>query len=786
MNFSLYHNGIKNTIPNEEINMEKFLELIKEDNILIEKIRVCDNKEERDKLKSKLSYVTFAGTFENRANNKLKESSRLACFDYDDIEDLEKVKKEIIKSQFTHSLFVSPSGKGLKLIVKIPKVKDNEEYRKYWVSISEHFKGVKVDLGTKDISRACYLSVDKNPYFNFNSEVYTHKTESENWVKEEWKKHKASKGLIKIKFIKDTEKFKKGEIAESSKKSAESAVSQGYAEYVEEPKTEEETDTSRSAKEMSAIISLIKKELPREKVYEEMNVFAKWSEGSEGYKNKTYNKAFTWVEEKNKDKSKKKEDKEKKKFINRYVDEENKIIIEQVYNRKENKSQLCIYNFNTDEVRYVDYWEANGLKYFPKEGEELQKGAVLLPSKAEEYNDEELDKEIRNHITSWLDVPEEVTKFGIWNTKRSWVYDKFHSLNYLRALGDTGLGKSRYLNTFGAIHYTPIFTTGATTPAPLFRIIDKWRGTLVMDEADLKRSDESEDTIKIINLGFEKNNFIMRCDQNDASKIDFFDPYCPKILATRRSFQDKATESRCITHVMGITKIKDIPVNLNKEFYNSAEKLRNKLLMWRFKNYFKIDLNKKYEIPGIEPRVQQIVSSYISLFGDNEKQMKSFVEYIQNYQSDLIEERQSSFEGLIIGVIHKLLQKEIVDFTSKDIIEEGGFTTGKNDKPMQPRALNSFLKSLGFEKTIPKKVEGKTKRCIPLDMKMLENLFERYGYEVTEVTMDTEISQNNKREEKGQKKIGEVFSSAIRNSRNLRNSVTQEKQGKINVEVQKI
>jgi P4 family phage/plasmid primase-like protien len=45
--------------------------------------------------------------------------------------------------------------------------------------------------------------------------------------------------LYKIRFLKDTELKKTGEIAEATKKNAESAVSQGYAEYVvEEPKTE--------------------------------------------------------------------------------------------------------------------------------------------------------------------------------------------------------------------------------------------------------------------------------------------------------------------------------------------------------------------------------------------------------------------------------------------------------------------------------------------------------------------------------------------------------------------
>ena len=45
--------------------------------------------------------------------------------------------------------------------------------------------------------------------------------------------------LYKIKFLKDTDLMKKGDITNASKKSAESAISAGYAEYVKEPKEKE-------------------------------------------------------------------------------------------------------------------------------------------------------------------------------------------------------------------------------------------------------------------------------------------------------------------------------------------------------------------------------------------------------------------------------------------------------------------------------------------------------------------------------------------------------------------
>ena len=208
---------------------------------------------------------------------------------------------------------------------------------------------------------------------------------------------------------------------------------------------------------------------------------------------------------------------------------ENKIIAEQIYN---DESKFCAYNSETEEIKYM---KRIG-DYVPLEGEEIEKKAILLPTKPEEYGtNKELDTQIKVFIKKWLDVPDDYIQFALWNIKRSWVYERFHTLNYLRALGDTGMGKTRFLDTLGYLHYKPIATSGATTAAPIFRIINKWKGTLIMDEADFGKSDESQDIIKIINQGYEKGKFIMRCDKDEHNNINFFDPYGPKILATRKT-----------------------------------------------------------------------------------------------------------------------------------------------------------------------------------------------------------------------------------------------------------
>ncbi len=457
-------------------------------------------------------------------------------------------------------------------------------------------------------------------------------------------------------------------------------------------------------------------------------------------------------------------DKDKEKILYTSFYKIGKTLAEQCYDG--NKSFFAVWDGHS--VSYEDNI-FDAIKIKPLYGEEIIKKAIKLPTKAEEYgSDEELDKEISDFITKWLDIPDDVRQFAIWNIKRSWVYDKFHTLNYLRALGDTGVGKTRFLDVLGQIHYKPLATSGATTAAPIFRIIEKWHGTLIMDEADFSKSDEAQDIIKIINMGYEKDKYILRCDRDNNNKIDFFDPYGPKILATRKSFTDKAVEGRCITQVMQETTRKDIPYNLNDEFFETTQRLRNKLLMWRFKHFDKIKPNTNIDLGlDIEPRVKQIVNSFVTLFGDNNKDIEKFKVFIKEYQGELIDERKSSWAGTIIGVLHELLQQGVKDISNKDIIEKGNLTNSSGN-PMHPMGLNNQLKSLGFKKSISKKVDGFAKRCIPINQQHIDNLFKRYGYAVTlvtltmpppQITIEQDIEQN---EGLGGHRI----------QRNLRNGVT--------------
>ena len=95
---------------------------------LVKKIRAEKNKENRNILKQKLPAICFSGTFNKRNDNALKEHSGLICLDFDGYPSNKVMlmeKEKLSKDKYVYCVFISPSGKGLKALVKIPADAEN-------------------------------------------------------------------------------------------------------------------------------------------------------------------------------------------------------------------------------------------------------------------------------------------------------------------------------------------------------------------------------------------------------------------------------------------------------------------------------------------------------------------------------------------------------------------------------------------------------------------------------------------------------------------------------------
>jgi len=175
MKVSLYKR-FDNIKPKEE-DVYKALDSIKNGTYseLIKNVRfLINDKGARDIEKKKLPLIGWSGTFLTRSNSKLKKHNGLACLDFDHLPNVLKTKEEVNKDNFTFASFISPSGDGLKVLVRIPNVSSDKDYKSFYSELQKHYNQYGVtDNSTKDISRASFVSFDPELFLNVDSIMFT-------------------------------------------------------------------------------------------------------------------------------------------------------------------------------------------------------------------------------------------------------------------------------------------------------------------------------------------------------------------------------------------------------------------------------------------------------------------------------------------------------------------------------------------------------------------------------------------------------------------------------------
>ena len=140
---------------------------------LVKQIRFEKRKAERNELKKNLPAICFSGIFNKRNDSSIQEHTGLICLDFDGYEKTKELlqdKENLTKNNFVFSTFISPSGQGLKVLVKIPN--DAENHVNYFNSLEKHFDNPRFDTTCKNISRVCYESYDPLIYINDKSSVW--------------------------------------------------------------------------------------------------------------------------------------------------------------------------------------------------------------------------------------------------------------------------------------------------------------------------------------------------------------------------------------------------------------------------------------------------------------------------------------------------------------------------------------------------------------------------------------------------------------------------------------
>ena len=164
---------------------------------------LADNKKEAaERAKKSLPAFTPSATFKGgRKMEFLTNYNALMVLDIDKLEKekLQQCKTKISMDNLVFASFVSPSGNGLKIFVKVSS--DKEQHKETFLELQLYFEEllqVEIDKSGKDITRLCFFSYDPELYLNENAETFYPNTEKGSKENEQKTKSENIKSAISV------------------------------------------------------------------------------------------------------------------------------------------------------------------------------------------------------------------------------------------------------------------------------------------------------------------------------------------------------------------------------------------------------------------------------------------------------------------------------------------------------------------------------------------------------------------------------------------------------------
>jgi hypothetical protein len=148
----------------------------------IKKLRAGDSES-----KMQLMAIMFNGTFSERKDDGLIQHSGLCVLDFDKYPDAKTLKAErnrLKECPYVYMMFTSPSGNGLKVVIRTPE-SNKFEHKRRFEAYKEYINSDYFDVANSNVSRVCFESYDPEAYLNEFCEVFQGITEDKGYHKAE-------------------------------------------------------------------------------------------------------------------------------------------------------------------------------------------------------------------------------------------------------------------------------------------------------------------------------------------------------------------------------------------------------------------------------------------------------------------------------------------------------------------------------------------------------------------------------------------------------------------------
>ena len=293
----------------------------------------------------------------------------------------------------------------------------------------------------------------------------------------------------------------------------------------------------------------------------------------------------------------------------------------------------------------------------------------------------------------------------------TWVNNIFNAYPRLLFYGPKQSGKSKILHFLSKICYNAEYTIIPSTAA-MFRIIQKWRPTLLLDEFNLYSANENKEVLAILRQGYKKGGKVPRCERmriktedgsRELQEVIFYEVYCPIALAGLTINDDQLLD-RCIAiNLVRSNNLNIINTSIDDTYFKED-------MTWDNLKEFIDNIINAEELIKI---YDEVSNSYIPISGrdkeiwiplltvahyfkteKNKEVWDAVIFYMQDYVKRKQEEDLSSFDLRVLAEIGRLDDLEM--FQAKevaDLLNEGATNVKEQ---VTSHSVGHALKRLGI------------------------------------------------------------------------------------------
>ena len=292
-------------------------------------------------------------------------------------------------------------------------------------------------------------------------------------------------------------------------------------------------------------------------------------------------------------------------------------------------------------------------------------------------------------------------------------------------------GKTTYLETVSAFCPRSLLASNISA-AVMFRVIEKWQPTLVIDEMDTF-IDGNDELRGIINSGHtRKTAYVLRCD-GDSHDPTKYSTWAPCILAKIGEFPDTIADriiSVELQRKLTTDNVSRLPVDLDDQLLS----LRRKCQRWSDDNFIKLSVSEP-ESPNVSN--DRAKDNWLPLLATADLIGGQWPEKARAAMSG-IENATSKDDGDDLPImLLRDIRKVITDHRWNHVVhssrlvkelnalEERPWPSLRNDKGLSPHKIASMLKPFGLRSS-SRRVPGSASTQKGYSIDQLNDVFSRY------------------------------------------------------------